>query len=322
MVANLPYNITTDFLKATLPLGHAISDLHIMLQVRAGGPPQSGREDRAAPLAPPLLLLCSVAELWWRGARVRACGRAQDEAGKRLVHSGPGDADYRAMSVRVALYSKPKYRCACLRPRPSHAAQCAPGQLQRERHVHHASPRAFALASSTPPHGRPGCCAATHSDIPLRFSIPKEKYYPAPGVDGALITFTLTPHAPRRLALPSDRGFLATVDKGFGERRKKLRNSLQPLFAAEQVRPPGPGHMLDDREATVANVARQWTRGKTPALPSCCVEQVEAGLVQLGLQPTARAQDLSVAQWAALYNLLHQLQLELHEARRDVVEQA
>jgi 16S rRNA (adenine1518-N6/adenine1519-N6)-dimethyltransferase len=34
VVANLPYNITTDFLKALLPCGQYVSELHIMLQAR------------------------------------------------------------------------------------------------------------------------------------------------------------------------------------------------------------------------------------------------------------------------------------------------
>ena len=33
VVANLPYNITKEFLKAMLPMGTCVSDLHIMIQV-------------------------------------------------------------------------------------------------------------------------------------------------------------------------------------------------------------------------------------------------------------------------------------------------
>ena len=33
VVANLPYNITKEFLKAMLPMGAHVSDLHIMIQV-------------------------------------------------------------------------------------------------------------------------------------------------------------------------------------------------------------------------------------------------------------------------------------------------
>ncbi len=71
-----------------------------------------------------------------------------------------------------------------------------------------------------------------------RFRIAKEKYYPAPGVDGALVTFSLTPPASRAASLlppARDRDFLSVVDSGFGERRKMLRNSLQPRFSGQQV---------------------------------------------------------------------------------------
>jgi 16S rRNA A1518/A1519 N6-dimethyltransferase RsmA/KsgA/DIM1 with predicted DNA glycosylase/AP lyase activity len=37
VVANLPYNITKDFLVALLPQGELISELSIMIQVRQGG---------------------------------------------------------------------------------------------------------------------------------------------------------------------------------------------------------------------------------------------------------------------------------------------
>lgn len=40
--------------------------------------------------------------------------------------------------------------------------------------------------------------------------IPKEKYFPVPGVDGALVTFKLLPPA-QRLHVPDERGFVSTV---------------------------------------------------------------------------------------------------------------
>ena len=67
-----------------------------------------------------------------------------------------------------------------------------------------------------------------------RFLIPKERYFPPPGVDGALVTFRLLPHSARP-AVPSDKGFLALVGKAFLERRKMMRNSVQPLYSTQQV---------------------------------------------------------------------------------------
>lgn len=40
--------------------------------------------------------------------------------------------------------------------------------------------------------------------------IPKEKYFPVPGVDGALVTFKLLPPA-QRMQVPDERGFVSTV---------------------------------------------------------------------------------------------------------------
>ena len=42
------------------------------------------------------------------------------------------------------------------------------------------------------------------------FIIPKEKYFPAPGVDGALVTFHLKPEE-KRVKVPSERKFIKMV---------------------------------------------------------------------------------------------------------------
>lgn len=68
-----------------------------------------------------------------------------------------------------------------------------------------------------------------------RFLIPKEKYYPEPGVDGALVTFRLFPPS-ARAPVGSEKGFLALVGKAFLSRRKMMRNSVSPLYETAQVR--------------------------------------------------------------------------------------
>lgn len=161
IVANLPYNITTDFIKQALPLGDVVSELSLMLQ---------------------------------------------DEAALRLVHSAPGKPDYRSMNLRVQYYSKPKY---CM-------------------------------------------------------TISKEHYFPVPGVDGGLVTFALlAPEA--RIKVASERGFMKMITQAFSQRRKKMRNTLQPGFSGSQV---------------------------------------EQALAQSGLNRNARAQDLSLEQFATLYGHL------------------
>lgn len=165
VVANLPYNITKDFLKATLPLGGDVSELSIMIQ---------------------------------------------HEVAERLVDPTPGRPDYRAMSIYTHYYSMPKYR--------------------------------------------------------LR--IPRQKYFPVPGVDGALVTFKLIP-PPKRRQVSTERGFHQLVNKAFSERRKMMRNSMQPLFSAQQV---------------------------------------EAALSSIKMRPEARAQELTVDKFVELYRELERMQ--------------
>jgi hypothetical protein len=48
-----------------------------------------------------------------------------------------------------------------------------------------------------------GCCCCA-------CSIPKEKYFPVPGVDGALVTFKLLPPS-KRVQAQGERGFVSLV---------------------------------------------------------------------------------------------------------------
>lgn len=145
VVANLPYNITKEFLLALLPRGDVVSELSIMIQ---------------------------------------------EEVAQRLVDATPSRPDYRAMSVLTHFYSRPRYR----------------------------------------------------------FLIPKEKYFPVPGVDGALVTFKLRPPG-KRPPVPDERAFVSLVSKAFSERRKMLRNTLQPLYSPREVEQAleGVGARIDAR---------------------------------------------------------------------------
>ena len=91
-----------------------------------------------------------------------------------------------------------------------------------------------------------------------------------PGVDGALVTFRLMPPA-ARCSVPSERAFHALVAKAFSERRKMMRNSMQPLHGSGEV---------------------------------------EAALAACGLRPDARAQDLSVEQFARVAWELERMRAE------------
>jgi hypothetical protein len=55
------------------------------------------------------------------------------------------------------------------------------------------------------------CCPVlTATALVLVCRIPKEKYFPVPGVDGALVTFKLLPPG-KRLKVPDERGFISMV---------------------------------------------------------------------------------------------------------------
>ncbi len=147
----------------------------------------------------------------------------------RLVKSRPGDSDWRAMSLRVALYSKPQYRYACV-------PVCVCVFVCRQSHTHTACATQHACRFSYVYSTSSWCVC---SDVCVcvcvyRFRISKTKYYPQPGVDGALVTFKLLPRA-QRPPLFNETDFLRTLDRAFGQRRKMIKNSLQPAYTAEEV---------------------------------------------------------------------------------------
>ncbi|GIL83214.1 hypothetical protein Vretimale_11273 [Volvox reticuliferus] len=143
------------------------------------------------------------------------------------------------------------------------------GDLISDLHIMIQHEAAVRLTERTP--GGPEWRAANirtlfYSRPRYRFRISRVKYDPVPGVDGALVTFSLLPPGARP-AVPSERAFHALVVKAFSERRKKMRNSLQPLHSSNQV---------------------------------------EAALAGCGLNVDARAQDLTLEQFVTLSCHLHQ----------------
>eukprot|EP01024_Parvocaulis_polyphysoides_P067839 TRINITY_DN8185_c0_g1_i1.p1 TRINITY_DN8185_c0_g1~~TRINITY_DN8185_c0_g1_i1.p1 ORF type:complete len:351 (-),score=60.60 TRINITY_DN8185_c0_g1_i1:25-1077(-) len=131
IIANLPYNITTNCLKKLLVQSDKFSELFFMLQ---------------------------------------------DEVAQRLVPDKPVGTGYRAMTIFVHQYSFPNYK----------------------------------------------------------FLIQKEKYYPVPKVNGALVQFTLkTPD--ERNNFENEKKYLQFVTLAFQQRRKSLKNSVQQMFPTNLV---------------------------------------------------------------------------------------
>lgn len=95
----------------------------------------------------------------------------------------------------------------------------------------------------------------------LVFEIPREAFQPPPEVSSALVTLRL-PGERSKLALKDEHAFLNFVKLSFSQKRKTLVNNVRSLAKPEKLR---------------------------------------AGLASLGLRPDARAEQLTVAQLAALH---------------------
>eukprot|EP01026_Neomeris_dumetosa_P050267 TRINITY_DN4403_c0_g1_i3.p2 TRINITY_DN4403_c0_g1~~TRINITY_DN4403_c0_g1_i3.p2 ORF type:complete len:211 (-),score=16.51 TRINITY_DN4403_c0_g1_i3:416-1048(-) len=129
VIANLPYNITSECLKKMLTQSDQFSVLYFMLQ---------------------------------------------DDVAQRLVPTKPAGSGYRAMTVFTHHYSQPKYL----------------------------------------------------------FKISKEKYYPEPQVDGALVRFVLKTES-ERINQENEKRFLQFINLGFQQKRKTLKNSVKGIFPSD-----------------------------------------------------------------------------------------
>lgn len=96
------------------------------------------------------------------------------------------------------------------------------------------------------------------------FKISRKAFFPIPGVDSAFVHFRLLAQMERPQVSSEDR-FWSLVKHAFSQRRKTLRNSLKPLYSANAV--------------------------------------VEA-LRSLGLNDMVRAEELTLADFVALYATL------------------
>jgi 16S rRNA (adenine1518-N6/adenine1519-N6)-dimethyltransferase len=94
------------------------------------------------------------------------------------------------------------------------------------------------------------------------FEVPREAFQPPPEVTSALVTLRL-PGKRSQLALKDEQRFLSFVKLSFSQKRKTLVNNLRPLAKPEKLR---------------------------------------AALASLSLRPDARAEQLAVAQLAALFS--------------------
>jgi 16S rRNA (adenine1518-N6/adenine1519-N6)-dimethyltransferase len=89
----------------------------------------------------------------------------------------------------------------------------------------------FAAAPGSKIYGIPSVMAALHADVAVVATVPPSVFVPKPKVQSAVVRFVRRPGPPpiahERLAL--------VVRAGFGQRRKMLRRSLNPLLSEAQL---------------------------------------------------------------------------------------
>lgn len=73
-----------------------------------------------------------------------------------------------------------------------------------------------------------------YSEPQYLFKIDRKKYVPVPKVHGAVVEFRLR-KPEERPSVPDERAFISLVKKAFLQRRKALRNSLQPLVSSSEA---------------------------------------------------------------------------------------
>lgn len=121
-----------------------------------------------------------------------------------------------------------------------------------------------------------------YADPRILFSVPRTCFSPRPRVDSALVSFRRRPES----RLKDSSFFFSVVHAGFAHKRKLLVSNLTPLIPTSQ----GRGTPLS------LPLYAQTLQGHAPALSII--------LAQAGIPPSARAQELSVAQWKELASVL------------------
>lgn len=99
----------------------------------------------------------------------------------------------------------------------------------------------------------------------IELRLPPGAFRPPPRVTSALVSMTLPGERPS-LTIENEKDFLRFVQACFGQKRKTLRNNLRAIAS---------------------------------------IEKIEVSLASCGLRPDARAEQLSLLQFAALYRALH-----------------
>jgi 16S rRNA (adenine1518-N6/adenine1519-N6)-dimethyltransferase len=103
----------------------------------------------------------------------------------------------------------------------------------------------------------------------LLFRVPPGAFHPAPKVESAVLRVDVYPPEGRPVAVADVEHFFAVVRAGFGQRRKQLGNSLATGLGRDKA-------------------------------------AVAAALAQASVDPTRRAETLTLAEWGALANVMRE----------------
>jgi len=123
------------------------------------------------------------------------------------------------------------------------------------------------------------------ADAEIISYVSKEEFYPKPEVDSAVVRLRVLPRP--RLEV-DEKKFFQLVKIGFAGKRKQLQNNLRVL-------PSDPNLRMHPNDPNIRNIRMEDSEHS---------DRYKQLLSSLGLNPLARAQDLSLEDWHRLYKAL------------------
>ena len=164
-------------------------------------------------------------------ARARAHGELE------LVHANVLDVDFTALAAGtpIRLVGNLPYNLSSpiLFHALDHAAMVRDMHFMLQKEV----VDRMAAGPGSKVYGRLSVMLQAYCRVTALFTVGPGAFKPPPKVDSAVVR--LVPRPPAEIGIDSPGRFAAIVRAAFGQRRKTLRNALQPLCAAEEIMAAG-----------------------------------------------------------------------------------